>query len=270
MPPIPPMPPPPPAAPPAHRSGRRRGRGSRRSRSAPPVRRGIGVAPATAPRVTPSGRSAAGDMPQRPDGRGSPGCDGAPDRGAGRRPAATRYVRAPAEPARRACRRRRPGPRRRRRSGRRARAWTAGGRCRIVVRSAVTRRSVAWIAASVIGSTALVASSSTSTPRVGEQRPGQRQPLPLAAGQGQPALADHRVVAVRQRLDELGRLGGRAPRPGSRRRWRPVGRRRCSPRSCRRTGTPPRTPPRPRCAGRPSPGRRTSTPPTATAPRCGS
>ncbi|HEY4994026.1 MAG TPA: ABC transporter ATP-binding protein, partial [Nakamurella sp.] len=34
---------------------------------------------------------------------------------------------------------------------------------RIVVRSAVTRRSVAWMAASVIGSTALVASSSTST-----------------------------------------------------------------------------------------------------------
>ena len=44
-------------------------------------------------------------------------------------------------------------------------------------------------------------------PRVGEQGPGQREPLALSAGQGQPAFADHRAVAVGQRLDELRRLG---------------------------------------------------------------
>ena len=47
-------------------------------------------------------------------------------------------------------------------------------------------------------STAEVASSRTSTPRVGDQRPGQRDALALAAGQGQPLLADHGVVAVGQ------------------------------------------------------------------------
>ena len=49
-------------------------------------------------------------------------------------------------------------------------------------------------------------------PRVGDQRPGQRHPLPLAAGQGQALLADHGVVALRQPGDELVRLG----RPGRR------------------------------------------------------
>ena len=49
-------------------------------------------------------------------------------------------------------------------------------------------------------------------PRVGEHRPGQRDPLPLAAGEREPALADDRVVAVGQALDELVRLRG--PRGG--------------------------------------------------------
>ena len=49
-------------------------------------------------------------------------------------------------------------------------------------------------------------------PRVGDQRPGQRHPLPLAAGKGQALLADHGVVALRQPVDELVRLG----RPGRR------------------------------------------------------
>ena len=35
-------------------------------------------------------------------------------------------------------------------------------------------------------------------PGIGDHRPGQRQPLPLPAGQRQAAFADHRVVAVRQ------------------------------------------------------------------------
>ena len=46
--------------------------------------------------------------------------------------------------------------------------------------------------------------------RVDDQRAGDRDPLALAAGERDPALADHRVVAVRQRLDELVRL--REPR----------------------------------------------------------
>ncbi len=44
--------------------------------------------------------------------------------------------------------------------------------------------------------------------RIGQQRPGQRHPLALAAGQGEPLLPDHRVVALRQPGDELVRLGG--------------------------------------------------------------
>jgi hypothetical protein len=40
-------------------------------------------------------------------------------------------------------------------------------------------------------------------PRVDGQRPGDRQPLALAAREGDAALADHGVVALRQPLDEL-------------------------------------------------------------------
>jgi len=43
--------------------------------------------------------------------------------------------------------------------------------------------------------------------RVDGDRPGDREPLPLAAGQRDPALADHRVEALRQAFDELVRLG---------------------------------------------------------------
>ena len=49
-------------------------------------------------------------------------------------------------------------------------------------------------------------------PRVGDQRAGERDPLPLPAGQREPLLADHRVVAVRQLADELVGLGGLARR----------------------------------------------------------
>ena len=44
-------------------------------------------------------------------------------------------------------------------------------------------------------------------PGIGDQRPGQRHPLPLPAGQGKALLADHRVVALGQPDDELVRLG---------------------------------------------------------------
>ena len=45
-------------------------------------------------------------------------------------------------------------------------------------------------------------------PRIGEQCPGERDPLALAAGQGQAALAHQGVVAVGQFPDELVGLGG--------------------------------------------------------------
>ena len=35
-------------------------------------------------------------------------------------------------------------------------------------------------------------------PRVGQQRPGERDPLPLAAREGEPLLADDGVIALRQ------------------------------------------------------------------------
>ncbi len=47
--------------------------------------------------------------------------------------------------------------------------------------------------------------------RVGQDGPGDRQPLPLAAAEPDPSLADEGVVAVGQVLDELvgvGDLGG--------------------------------------------------------------
>ena len=44
--------------------------------------------------------------------------------------------------------------------------------------------------------------------RVAQQRAGDRQALALAAGQPGAALADHGLVAVRQRLDEVVRVGG--------------------------------------------------------------
>ena len=50
-------------------------------------------------------------------------------------------------------------------------------------------------------------------PRVGDQCPGQGQALPLPTGQGQAPLADHRVVPVGQRLDEVGRLRAHRRRP---------------------------------------------------------
>ena len=43
-------------------------------------------------------------------------------------------------------------------------------------------------------------------PRVDRERARDREPLALAARERDPALADHRVVAVRQPLDELVRL----------------------------------------------------------------
>ena len=44
--------------------------------------------------------------------------------------------------------------------------------------------------------------------RIAQQRPCDRQPLALAARQQHPALADHRGIALRQRHDEVVRVGG--------------------------------------------------------------
>ena len=65
----------------------------------------------------------------------------------------------------------------------------------------------AWIASSVRASIADVASSSTSTARVGQRGASERDALALPARQRVSALADHRVVAVRQSEDELVGLG---------------------------------------------------------------
>ena len=73
-----------------------------------------------------------------------------------------------------------------------------------VVRPAITspqRRRL--ISCSVDASTDEVASSRIEDPRVGEDRAGDRDPLALAARERQAALADQRVVAVGERLDEL-------------------------------------------------------------------
>ena len=43
--------------------------------------------------------------------------------------------------------------------------------------------------------------------RVAQERAGQRDPLPLARGQPQSALAERRIVSGRQFLDEVGGPG---------------------------------------------------------------
>ncbi len=75
-------------------------------------------------------------------------------------------------------------------------------------------------------------------PRVGEDRARDRDPLALAARQRQPALADHRVVALGQRLDERRRPARPPPRarpPRARRLGR--ARMRCCRGRWPRTGT---------------------------------
>ena len=86
-----------------------------------------------------------------------------------------------------------------------------------------TRRSASSTRASVCMSSADSVSSSTRIRGRGQHRPGQRQPLPLAAGQAHALLADPGVQPQRQVVDELRRRRPRWPRRllG---RWRPAGR----------------------------------------------
>ena len=78
----------------------------------------------------------------------------------------------------------------------------------IVVRPRTRLSSASWISRSVSVSTDEVASSRIRIARVDQQRPGDRDPLPLAAGERLAALADQRVVAVGQAQDELVRARG--------------------------------------------------------------
>ncbi len=78
-------------------------------------------------------------------------------------------------------------------------------------------------------------------PRVGEERPGERDPLALAAREQQAPFADDGVVAVGQLHDEPVRLGGPGRRLDLRRRSPRAARRRCWTGRCRRTGRRPRT-----------------------------
>ena len=106
--------------------------------------------------------------------------------------------------------------------------------------------------------------------RVAQQCPRDRQTLALSAGQIDAALADDRVIALRQLRDEFVRVGVARRLPRSRPASRPACRAADSPRPCRGTGRCPDA--RPRSVRRSASGSsvRRSWPPTRTAPDCGS
>ena len=85
---------------------------------------------------------------------------------------------------------------------------------------------------------------------VGQDRPGDGDALALAAREREPALAEQRVVAVREVVHEVGRHRPARRRARCARTRRPGRRTRCWPRPCRgRAGCPRRRCPR-RCGGR--------------------
>ena len=67
------------------------------------------------------------------------------------------------------------------------------------MRPAISWRSVAWISSSVVRVDRRGGVVEDQDPRVGEERPGQRDALALAARQREAPLADDGVVAVGQR-----------------------------------------------------------------------
>ena len=75
------------------------------------------------------------------------------------------------------------------------------------VRPASASPSAACTAASEVESRWAVASSRITTRGLGQQQPGDRQPLALAAGEPVAALADHRVEPVGQAIDQVGQPG---------------------------------------------------------------
>ena len=90
-----------------------------------------------------------------------------------------------------ANRRRSPGRRPSPRCGRSCAAWRAGARSRSRCARRIRWSSAAWIACSLSESSALVASSSSRIGASLQQRPRDRQPLPLPARELHAAVADH-------------------------------------------------------------------------------
>ncbi len=73
-------------------------------------------------------------------------------------------------------------------------------------------RSSCVSAAAAAASRCAAGSSSTSSAHVGEQRAGEREPLPLTARDAVPPLADVRVEAVGQARDPVRRSARGAAR----------------------------------------------------------
>ena len=96
--------------------------------------------------------------------------------------------------------------------GRRARAWRAAVRRRARCGPRAAGRRRATRSCSVCVSTAESGSSRTITRASANERAGERDPLPLAAGEVDAPLADQRVVAVGQVGDEVGHPCGDAHR----------------------------------------------------------
>ena len=109
-------------------------------------------------------------------------------------------------------------------SATRSASSTVDGRCAttsaVVVRAG-PRRSAASTSASVCTSSADSGSSSTRKRGPADHRPGQREPLPLAAGQAEALLADLGVDALRQRVHEVGLRDVQRARPAPPRPRRP-------------------------------------------------
>ena len=78
----------------------------------------------------------------------------------------------------------------------------------MVVRPRIRFSRANWISRSVSVSTDAGGLVEDQDPRVDQQRPGDADPLPLAAGERLAALADQRIVAVGQAEDELVAPGG--------------------------------------------------------------
>ena len=103
----------------------------------------------------------------------------------------------------------------------------------IVVRSRITVAIASRISCSFDGSTALGGVVEDEHPRVDEDRPGDGDALALAAAEREATLADHRVVALGQVVDELVGAGELARPARPRRAGRRAGRRRCCRGRCR-------------------------------------
>ena len=86
---------------------------------------------------------------------------------------------------------------------------TVASRCAItsVVRPCISRVSATCTSVSLSASSEEVASSSSSSGASPQDRPRDGDALALAAGQRDAALADRRVVALRQLADEFGGRG---------------------------------------------------------------